>query len=61
MKLHIWGLAVRRTTVRGDAWGNRSERYINVAIKCWADEIAGKNESETKWIMSRQSMFKGSG
>lgn len=25
--------------MRGDTLGNKSERYINVAIKCSADEI----------------------
>lgn len=51
---------MRRATLRGGTWENRSERCINVAIKCSVDEMAGENESETGWIMTRQSKFKDS-
>lgn len=53
---------MRTATVRGNIWGIQMRvKYINVAIKCSADEMAGENEGETGWIMGSQSKFKGSG
>lgn len=49
MKLHIWGLAVRRT-VTGDTWGIESERYIIVAI----------NAEQTKYLIRMKVRLNGS-